>query len=858
MLEFNVDCHSEPGQIVAVVGSWPLCGWDTSKCMLLDLKAYPRWSGSVYVGLSDAIEFKYILVSSGGPDSQLVRWEADGPNRRADPGSVSASKLIMHHVFGDLHRSAVEVIGEDGTPIPNPDAKNLTFNPPETAKSSPVSTNDRSSAGDSRTGASSESKQEPVGAEGVLDSLEVEASLRFGRLISSADAFADKYQLKAQVILGTGMSGGVVVAKDRRTDMQVAVKTLSTEGHDGEALKQVLAEVENQLAMDHPNICRLLEVFEEPGQLRLVMECMRGPDLFVHLARKGKYTERDAAGCVRQMCSAVAYCHRRGVCHRDLKLENVCLEDDTEDARVKLIDFGLSASFQISVPMTNACGTLYYVAPEVLRQKYDKKCDMWSLGVITYILLDGRAPFYGKDDRTTYQLIRRGSFSFPPQRWCHISAEARRFVSDLLRVDVNIRMDAEQALAHVWLAAASLDTEAPAQLDASVLQGLRAFTRSNALKQGVLRAVTNIATPEQVTKWANQFESIDEDGTGEVSVEDLAKSLVEMSNISEIEAEELASALADAQGELVSYSAFLAACLSAHVTMDQAEMRVLFARLDVGSDGKVSVDDVCKALGDIVDAEALQNDFGDGGLTYNDFRWLMCMPQLGPTKLGLEQLLGAYSGLTSSWKSSTRQAKAKGDGNAMEASRRENMAWRLWNQQRVKGEVEDGGPSSQRMEKQKQSALSLESLLLSRGLVQNSELDRMSTEEKREAIATDLEKKGLGCKIDLLKMSESALLDVAALPQKTSEANMSEAQVANTIPRINTLTLVSEALDRNLEDNQAAWMVATTEAKDGDVDAARRENMHWRKMNMKQPSEPSVSQVSFRVKSPEQVNSPRS
>merc|ERR1719387_1018985 len=157
------------------------------------------------------------------------------------------------------------------------------------------------------------------------------------------------------------MSGAVCVGKVKSSGLEVAVKTLSIVGISQRQREMVVTEVQNQLSMDHPNICRLLEVYEEPNRLRLVMERMRGPDMYDHLAKKKTYGEGDAAGCVRQMCSAVAYCHSRGVCHRDLKLENFCFESDAQDARVKMIDFGLSAVFT-SVPMTNACGTLLYVA----------------------------------------------------------------------------------------------------------------------------------------------------------------------------------------------------------------------------------------------------------------------------------------------------------------------------------------------------------------------------------------------------------------------------------------------------------------------------------------------------------------
>merc|ERR1740138_1728485 len=153
---------------------------------------------------------------------------------------------------------------------------------------------------------------------------------------------------------------------------------LSKQGVDEDAVARIIKEVHCQLAMDHPNICRLLEVIEEEKRIILVLERLRGPDLFEHFDRKGRYSEDDAAVFIRQMCSAVHYCHKQGVCHRDLKLENFCLESDSDEARLKMIDFGLSETFlgasATAVPMIGAVGTLIYVAPEVLNGAYSEKC----------------------------------------------------------------------------------------------------------------------------------------------------------------------------------------------------------------------------------------------------------------------------------------------------------------------------------------------------------------------------------------------------------------------------------------------------------------------------------------------------
>jgi calcium-dependent protein kinase len=605
----------------------------------------------------------------------------------------------------------------------------------------------------------------------------------------------------------------------RSSRHEVAVKTLSTESDDPSHVESVRAEIENMLAMDHPHICRLLEVFEEHGQIRLVMERMKGPDLIVHLNRKGcAYSERDAARYVKQMCSAVAYCHKHGVCHRDLKLENFCLEDDSENARLKMIDFGLSEAFT-SDPMTQAQGTIYYVAPEVLKRSYNEKCDMWSLGVITYIMLDGQAPFQGIDDRHTAQLICIGVYLFDENRWAQVSHHARNFIDSLLQLDPAQRLDAEGAQAHEWFNVMLIEPQASlVPLDATVLQGMRTFTQSNALKRAVLSAVAPVATVDEVSRWADQFETLDVDGRGTLPVQVLAKRLVELSNVQEPEASELSTALAAIDsGELVSYSAFLAACLSAHMTIREPELCQFFQQVDSNSDGYVSVEDVERALGDVVDVEALRNDLAGHAISYNEFRWFMFMPRLGPTKLGFRQLLAVCGGLTSAWKVDTKRAKlfelaTAEDHGTMWACRRENMAWRIWKQQCQNGEhvapetVTDvaGSPGF---------ALAMDDCLLRSGLRSAAQLQRISRQDKRDILAFDLEIRGLSMSDSLLKMSDDHMVSLFL-------------ESESSIKLVRTADLLDEKMDADM------WRVATTEAKEGSIEAARRENLAWRRWNI--------------------------
>jgi len=180
-----------------------------------------------------------------------------------------------------------------------------------------------------------------------------------------------------------------------------------------------------------------------------------GGELFDKIVEQGSYTERDAAILVSKMVSAIEYLHSLGIVHRDLKPENLLLKDENSLTEVKIADFGLSKIVGTSsmARMMTACGTPSYVAPEVLLTiGYDKEVDLWSIGVITYILLCGFPPFYNETLHKLFEEIMQAQYDFPEEYWAHISDEAKDFVSKLLVANPMKRMTASQALKHPWLA----------------------------------------------------------------------------------------------------------------------------------------------------------------------------------------------------------------------------------------------------------------------------------------------------------------------------------------------------------------------------------------------------------------------
>mmetsp|Transcript_7556 Transcript_7556/g.8287 ORF Transcript_7556/g.8287 Transcript_7556/m.8287 type:complete len:235 (-) Transcript_7556:95-799(-) len=199
--------------------------------------------------------------------------------------------------------------------------------------------------------------------------------------------------------------------------------------------------------LKHKNIIHLIDVYNEGESLYLVMEVIKGGELFDEIVRRGSYSEKDASNIIRQILEAVAYMHSMGVAHRDLKPENLLIEGDG----VKLSDFGLSKRFDNS-PLRTCCGTPDYAAPEVLSlAPYDAGVDIWSIGVITYILLCGYPPFYGDTNQEIFKKIMARDFDFPSPDWDDISAQAKQFINTLLILDPKKRPSAEQCLQAPWI-----------------------------------------------------------------------------------------------------------------------------------------------------------------------------------------------------------------------------------------------------------------------------------------------------------------------------------------------------------------------------------------------------------------------
>jgi len=256
-------------------------------------------------------------------------------------------------------------------------------------------------------------------------------------------------------VLGQGTFGSVTKAKRITDTTSVAVKSIAKSRKENRALgvQSIKQEVDIMRALSHEHVINLLETFEDRFHVHIVMDFCTGGTLCDAIVDKTKFNEVESAHAMQQILSAVHYVHGCGVCHRDIKPDNLLLATKApiDECCLKLADFGFSCQPSADTAMHAVVGTPYYVAPEVLQGRYDISCDLWSCGVILYLMLCGVLPFYGEDDSELHRQVLSGNYSFGDKLWNGVTDEARALVSVLLKLNPRQRFTAQRALNHLWI-----------------------------------------------------------------------------------------------------------------------------------------------------------------------------------------------------------------------------------------------------------------------------------------------------------------------------------------------------------------------------------------------------------------------
>jgi len=447
----------------------------------------------------------------------------------------------------------------------------------------------------------------------------------------SVRKISDYYRLES-IKLGEGSFGTVRRGIHLKTGEKVAVKTIMKQKVKN--IESLRREIDIMRNANHPNIITLLDAFEDPKLLFIVMELCSGGELFDHISSRGCYSEADDVHIFRQILLAVSYLHSNNIAHRDLKPENFLFSADEINSPLKLIDFGLSQLYSDTSNMKTRVGTPYYIAPEVLRRSYDASCDMWSVGVILYILLCGYPPFYGDTEREIYQSIESGSYDFPPGEWDSISNQGKDLISKLLLVDPSSRLSAKNALQHPWFQLCSSES-LPCHLarvesiSPNVVERLHKFAAQNKFKKVVLNTISRNLNPEEIGKLKTEFTALDLDGDGVITMSELSSSLKKSGlSPSASQMHDLMSALdQDGNGKL-DYQEFVAAVLDKHVYLKDEILSHTFSHFDKSGSGVLTTEDIKKALNEedhyLVDQIVGELDKDSNGvIDFEEFKIMM-------------------------------------------------------------------------------------------------------------------------------------------------------------------------------------------------------------------------------------------
>ena len=458
---------------------------------------------------------------------------------------------------------------------------------------------------------------------------------------SKIDPSADYKKLN---FLGEGSFASVYRVQNRITDSIRAMKVINKSSNiSAEADKEIFNEINILRTMDHPNILKIFEFYSNKDSYSIVTELCSGGELFQEIIDKGPFNENYSAYVMFQVFSAINYCHNMKIVHRDLKPENILIVDRDKNGypRIKICDFGTSKMFEKGAIQRKLVGSSYYIAPEVLKHSYDEKCDIWSCGVILYILLSGRPPFAGENDKEIMDRVATGKYDLQASPFNKVSKNCLDLIQKLLAMDPKKRLSAQEALNHPWLKD-NRSKELYNQIkDESTLKkllaNLKAYKRDSIIQETALAyLVHNFPQMKDVVNACKLFNQIDVNGDGKVNKSELLKGLQ-----SKIKSDTLAEDVDQIYKNIdmdnngyIEYEEFVRAAVSKERFLNENVLRFAFRYFDKDGSGEITFDEIEAIFKESVTDKSNVHDSlkkiidevdtnGDGIISFTEFSDIM-------------------------------------------------------------------------------------------------------------------------------------------------------------------------------------------------------------------------------------------
>lgn len=433
--------------------------------------------------------------------------------------------------------------------------------------------------------------------------------------------------------LGSGAFSNVMLCLHKPTQTQRAVKIIKRSLLCNSQADSVYFVKEFKILreMDHPNILRCFEVFENSKWCYVATEYCPAGDLFTEIIKLKKFSESHTSEIIKQVLSVLVYCHERGVIHRDLKPENIFLMEKDQNLTIKVGDFGNSVEFNKDLKISGCYGSAYYIAPEVFTDSYNETCDIWSAGIIMYILLTGRAPYSMKNNQMIIDNIKTSPFRLTSSNAAGLSSDAVNLLESMLKLNIKKRISAKEALLHPWF---SNFSKHQSKESGNILKDLMNFHNESKLKEAIQVFITSqISTFEDIKQFQSCFEDIDKDHDGKISKDELINAYAKIMphENAEAVAKDLISKLDyDFDGN-IEYTEFLASCSLRQKNISLEKLEYAFNMFDTDRSGTISVDEIRGFLGsglaeaDKVWTQILQeaDKNGDGVIDLAEFLTLM-------------------------------------------------------------------------------------------------------------------------------------------------------------------------------------------------------------------------------------------